>query len=192
MIPRLLSFVIWLPALLALSACASSPGDVAAEPAPTQVDSVEQIAPEPSSAAGEGIHSAQIGGPGTAPSTGGISMRVLWTISGYVFRSDFTGDKAAAEAMLFKPLDITDNSITFDGQTCQAVKFQQATQDAAAYLPGAWHTTPQELGIDDQQLQVFTTNCSLPGFGNYVRLGDARLIVPMDGVFYFFEPNRNY
>ena len=72
------------------------------------------------------------------------------------------------------------------------MSFQKETAKAAEYLSSAWKETPQSLGIDVQQLQVFKTNCSLPGFQEYMRLDDGRLIVPIDGVFVFFEPTRNY
>ena len=45
---------------------------------------------------------------GMTAHSGEVSMRVLWTVSGFVFGKDFTGDKQAAQALLFKPLDIND------------------------------------------------------------------------------------
>jgi len=118
-----------------------------------------------------------------------IRMRVLWTVSGYVQGKNSTLDEQAARALLFKPLDITDNEIIFNGQACQGVTFQKKTVAAGDYLAGTWQTTPQGLGIEDKELQVIQTNCSLSGFQQYMRLGDGRLIVPINGVFFFFEPN---
>ena len=118
----------------------------------------------------------------------GNTMRVLWTVSGYVIGKDSTWGEQDAKALLFKPLDITDTEIIFDGQPCKGVNFQQETVNAAEYLSSIWQSTPQTLGIEDQELQVFKTNCTLPGFEEYMRLRDGRLIVPMNGVFFFFEP----
>ena len=119
----------------------------------------------------------------------GISMRVLWTISGYVLGKGFAGDEQSVKAMLSKPLDINDTQIIFDNQVCHDVVFKEETVNAGEYLAKVWQTTPQELGIEDQEMRVFKTNCSFPGyFQEYMRLGDGRLIVPIHSVFYFFEP----
>jgi hypothetical protein len=119
---------------------------------------------------------------------GGVSMRVLWTISGYVLGKGFNWDEQAAQALLFKPLDINDTEIIFNGHACQGVIFQKKTVTAADYLANTWQTTPQELGIDVKELQVIKTNCALPGFKEYMHLGDGRLIVPINGAFFFFDP----
>ena len=122
----------------------------------------------------------------------GLSMRVLWTVSGYVRgRAAALGDEEAG-ALLFKPLDIDDSVIVFDGKTCKGVKFEKEQVNTAAYLKGRWDITPQALGLNDPQLQVVKTNCDLPGFKEYMQLNDRRLIVPINGVFFFFEPAVAY
>jgi hypothetical protein len=118
-----------------------------------------------------------------------VNMRVLWTINGYVLGKDAKLDEQAAKAMLFKPLDITSTEIIFAGKACQKVIFQVETVKAADYLAQVWQTTPAALAVTDETVQVFKTNCALPGFQEYVRLSDSRLIVQMDGVFFIFEPN---
>jgi hypothetical protein len=117
-----------------------------------------------------------------------ISMRVLWTVSGYIVSKGATWSEQDAKALLFKPLDINDTEIIFDSQVCKNVNFQQETLKAAGYLSTVWQATPKTLGIEDQEIQVFKTNCTLPGFQEYMRLGDGRLIVPINGVFFFFDP----
>jgi hypothetical protein len=133
-------------------------------------------------------------GPGTSPAdkAGGVSMRVLWTVSGYVFGKNPSWGEQEAKAFLFKPLDIKENEIVFSGQVCKDVTFQKETVDAAEYLADVWQTTPRTLGLDEQKLQVIRTNCDIPGFQEYMRLRDRRLIVPIKGVFFFFEPAVNY
>lgn len=120
------------------------------------------------------------------------SMRVLWTVTGYVIGDGAAWGKDEADGMLFKPLDVTDTEIIFDGQACQGLDFQRENAAAAAFLSNAWKTSPEELGIEAQEVQVIRTNCSLPGFQEYVRLPDRRLIVPMNGVFFIFEPAVSY
>jgi len=118
----------------------------------------------------------------------GTSMRVLWTVSSYIIGKDSAWGEQDAKAQLFKPLDINDTEITFAGQTCKNVNFQKKTVTASEYLSSVWQVSPQALGIQDQELQVFKTNCTLPGFQEYMHLGDGRLIVPINGIYFFFEP----
>ena len=139
-----------------------------------------QTEPSPNQSTPNGVY-------GVTPDSG-ITLRVLWTVSRYVIGNGSFWGEQDAKALLFKPLDMNDTEITFDGQTCKNVTFQQETVNAAEYLSSVWQATPQTLGIEDQELQVFKTNCALPGFQEYMRLGDGRLIVPINGVFFFFEP----
>lgn len=123
---------------------------------------------------------------------GGVAMRVLWTVSGYKMGHDPLWGEKDARAMLFKPLDITATAITFDGRTCRDVTFRQETLKTKDYLASVFHTTPQTLGIAEEVVEVVKTNCSLPGFGQYLRLKDRRLIIYLNGVFFYFEPVINY
>lgn len=122
----------------------------------------------------------------------GLSMRVLWTVSAYHMGKSAAWGKAEAQGMLFKPLDITASSITFDGQTCRNVTFETEIVDAAKYLAERYQTTPQTIGFEEKTLKVIKTDCFLPGFSEYMRLRDRRLIVPINGVLFFFEPAVNH
>ena len=119
---------------------------------------------------------------------GGVSMRVLWTVSGYVFGKNSAWGEQEAKALLFKPLDINETGIIFNGRVCKGVTFQKEMVNTAEYLDNVWQVTPQTLGIDEQKMQVIKTNCDIPGFQEYMRLSDRRLIVQIKGVFFFFEP----
>jgi len=123
---------------------------------------------------------------------GGVSIRVLWTVSGYVFGEASDMDEQEAKAFLFKPLDIKETEIIFNNQVCKGVTFQRETVNTAEYLEAVWQISPQTLGIDEQKMQVIKTNCDIPGFKEYMRLSDRRLIVPIKGVFFFFEPAVAY
>ena len=161
------SFVVCLVMIVVLTACGSSLG-------------------QNNSGEGENGTDAGVFTPEGSP------MRALWKVSSYIIGKNSSMDEASAQALLFKPLDITDTEIIFDGQSCQGVTFQQKTVNAVDYLADTWQTTLTELGIDVTELQVFKTNCSLPGFKEYMRLGDRRLIVPIEGVFFFFTPAVTY
>jgi len=119
---------------------------------------------------------------------GGVSMRVLWTVSGYVFGKNPAWGEREAKAFLFKPLDMNETGIIFNDQVCKGVTFQKEIVNTTEYLAEVWQITPQTLDIDEQKMQVIKTNCDIPGFRQYMRLSDRRLIVPINGVFFFFEP----
>jgi hypothetical protein len=118
----------------------------------------------------------------------GVSMRVLWTVSGYVMGKTSIWGENEARSLLFKPLDINETGIVFEGRACGGVTFKRETVNAVEYLNKVWHITPETLGIHENELQVFKTDCDLPGFQEYIRLRDNRLIVPINGVFFFFAP----
>jgi hypothetical protein len=118
-------------------------------------------------------------------------MRVLWTVSGYLYGRHSSINEDRAKELLFKPLDITDTEIIFNGRRCRISGLRQEWADAEAYLPDRWKITPKELGIDDRKIRVVRTDCDLPGFGEYILLRDRRLVVQIDGVFFFFDPAVN-
>jgi hypothetical protein len=122
----------------------------------------------------------------------GFSMRVLWTVSGYRVSGSATWGEGEARRLLFKPLDIDVTAITFDGRTCRDVIFKKETVKAKKYLRHTFHTTPQALGIEDAVVEVVKTNCDLPGFSEYMRLKDRRIIIHINGVFFYLEPAVNY
>jgi hypothetical protein len=122
----------------------------------------------------------------------GMTSRVLWSVTGYrVGPGAAWGEKEARE-MLFKGLDVTETSITFNGRTCDGVKFERETVETARYLKEAHRTTPGALEMTDGTTQVIRTDCDLPGFSEYMRLRDRRLIVPMHGVLFILTPVINY
>ena len=122
----------------------------------------------------------------------GLSMRVLWTVTGYVRGKTATLTDEEARTLLFKPLDMDNSFITFNGKTCNGIKFEREQTSAEGYLTGRWYTTPQELNLSDMEITVIRTTCALPGFGEYMQLKDRRLIVPINGVFFFFDPAVSY
>jgi len=122
----------------------------------------------------------------------GETMRVLWTVSAYHIVKNAVWGKTEAESMLFKPLDISTSTIIFDWQTCRDVIFKREIVDAEQYLAEKYQTTPQTLGLEEKTLTVIKTNCCLPGFSEYMRLKDRKLMVPINGILFVFEPTVNY
>lgn len=177
---KLFSLAAFLIFAAVIAGCGSIPGQaqvLPAEPSEVGPDIVESLPP---GSAPPAAH------PATIETM--ISTRVLWTVSGYVLGKDSAWGAEQARALLFKGLDITESEITFDDQICRGVTFDERQVNAGDYLARRWQTTPEQLGIPDGEIQVFATNCSLPGFQEYLRLPDSRLIVPIQGVFFFFEP----
>lgn len=122
----------------------------------------------------------------------GVSLRVLWTVSSFYITNNSTWGEDEARAMLFKPLDIGETFITFDGQTCREVFFTSETVDMAEYLMERYQVTPQILGLEEKTVKVVKTTCSLPGFNEYAPLSDRRLLVSIQGILFFFTPAVNY
>ncbi len=128
----------------------------------------------------------------TAQEGTGKGTRVLWTVSTYKIGFGGEWGENEARSLLFKPLDIRSSSITFNGQTCQGISFSSEPVDTNKYLAERYQATPQMLDILEETIQVIKTDCRLPGFSEYIRLMDRRLIVWIEGVFFVFEPTVNY
>ncbi len=130
--------------------------------------------------------------PDKAVVSSGESMKVLWTVLGYKRTDNATWTENEAKALLFKPLDMDSTSITFDQKKCTNVTFERKEVSASEYLKHHYNVTPQWLGIPDTNLRVIVTNCNIPGFAEYMRLKDRRLVIFLNGIFFFLEPNVTY
>jgi hypothetical protein len=120
------------------------------------------------------------------------SIRVLWTVNKYVILDKSKVSETEAQAFIFKPLDISEDSITFDGNTCSNVTFIEHDVNAKDYFSSNFHVVPQDIGIDDSPLKLVRTSCELPGFSEYFRLHNRKIVVFRNGVFLFFSPRVNY
>lgn len=127
-----------------------------------------------------------------ATSATGVSMRVLWTILDFHRGSYAALSEKEARTMLFKPLDMTTSSIVFDGQSCDDILFEKETVETKIYLQERFQVSPQTLGLEQETVQIIKTNCPMTGFSEFLRLQDRRLIVPIHGVLFVFEPALNY
>lgn len=125
---------------------------------------------------------------GAGASKRGEEIRVLWQVSGFLPGPEAAMGRAEAEEMRGRPLDIGQDRIVFGRQVCRGVSFKSTKERLHDYLERVYKVTPGELGVADEVITVITTNCSLPGFQEYVRLGDRRLMICVKGVFFFLEP----
>ena len=123
---------------------------------------------------------------------GSVSMRVLWTVSEYRLGTNAAWGDNEARKLLFKPLDITATTITFDGKKCSNVTFKRDTVKTKEYLDKFFHITPQKLNIADETVEVIKTDCNLTGFAEYLHLRDRRVVININGVFFYLEPAVNY
>lgn len=130
--------------------------------------------------------------PSVSPASGSASTRVIWMVSEYRVGKGAVWGEEEARALLFKPLDMSANTITFDGNQCGGVVYNKEKVNMKEYLDHAFHTTPQALGIDDVSAELVKTNCSLPGFSEYLRLKDRRIVTCINGVFFYFRPAVHY
>jgi hypothetical protein len=181
----LLYVMFWM--IFLISACSSptaNPTKIPPEP------TLQQVIPEIGSTATNSVPTEVNIMP--TPTEEIISIRPLWTVSQYILGPNATWSQKEAEDMLFKPLDIEKTGIIFNGKSCQNVTFQTESVIAADYLKSTYNTTPQALTLTDQDIEVVKTNCDIPGFQEYIRLSDLRLIISLNGVFFFFNPNVNY
>jgi hypothetical protein len=121
------------------------------------------------------------------------TMRVLWTVSDYHILDPNLISEDEGHALLGQPLDIDETVIVFEGQRCSNPSFQREQIDTQAYFASRFAPlSPNDLGIDDATVEVIRTSCSLPGFGEYLRLSNRRLGVFLDGIFLMFTPWVNY
>lgn len=122
------------------------------------------------------------------------TLRVLWTVSDFVIVDEETEEKRQeALKYLFSELDIDDDEICFNGQVCKGVRFEEEIVNIGNYLDEFWGVNSQMLGLlNNLDTRIITTNCPMFGFRSYMHLEDGRLIVPFEGVFYFFDPNVDY
>lgn len=84
------------------------------------------------------------------------------------------------------------DSISLGSKSCEGVSFEASVVDANSYLAARYGVDAAFLDVTDEKLTVVSTSCDLPGMREFVRLNDRRLIVLVDDVFFFLEPNVTY
>lgn len=115
--------------------------------------------------------------------------RTLWTVTDYFITKNSIHGDSQAQSMMFKPLDMSDTSITFDGRMCHVSEFEWITVDLGTYVQKSLSITVDDMGISDQKVEIIKTDCDIPGFSEIVRFADMRLMVVIDGICLFLEPD---
>jgi hypothetical protein len=121
-------------------------------------------------------------------SSGGVSMRVLWVVNEYRRLPGAAWSEDQARSMLFKPLDMGESSITFDGRTCDGLTFEKEEIDLTEYLSRLHAEAPALLKSEGERAILIRTQCDIPGFAEFLRLGDRRLLIQDGGVLLFLGP----
>jgi hypothetical protein len=110
----------------------------------------------------------------------------LWMSSGNIPGPVSAMSAADIDATMQKSADIYKDKIDFNGQSCPVSGYTITSQDAATYFQNMYQATLQQLGLSYQNVEVIKTNCSIPGFGEFVRTPENTLLVNIDGVFFVF------
>lgn len=129
-----------------------------------------------------------IGGEGRQFDT----LRVGWTVSEVRIFDRTKATEQEAAALLSRSLDIDETSITFDGKSCKNVSFEPQEVDAQNYLASRYGVAARDFGIESAMVQRVRTTCQLPGFAEYLRVPDRRIMVFRDGIALIFSPWINY
>lgn len=116
------------------------------------------------------------------------AMRVLWTVSGFKMTEKAAWDEARARQMLFKPLDMDDERLVFDGSICETPNLERSTVDADEYLGRTYGITSEWLGVESHAFQVLRSRCGISGFEEFIRLPDRRIVIHIAGIFFFLAP----
>lgn len=116
------------------------------------------------------------------------SMRVLWRV-GRVEQACTDGASCGGSFAPGTPLDITASSITFGDRSCTGVRFERSSASLADFL-GPECATPS--GLSPTAVTVFRSDCDIPGFAEYARLPDGRLLLRQGRCLVLLPPVRHY
>jgi hypothetical protein len=108
----------------------------------------------------------------------------IWKSSGNIPGPVSAMSAADIDAIMQKTTDIRQDKIDFAGQTCPVTHYTITSQDSASYFQDSYKTSLQQIGIDYPTIEVIKTDCTLPGFGEFVRTPENTLLVDIDGVFF--------
>ncbi len=111
-----------------------------------------------------------------------------WLVEAYKFGGVSAWAEADAQAVVGKTVEITTDSITFDGAACNGVSATLETFEAASYLDAQYRTSPETLGIEASTLNVINTSCNVDGFATILQLDDTTLVINLQGVFFWLIP----
>jgi hypothetical protein len=120
------------------------------------------------------------------------TARPLWSVSKYKVLPGFERYEQKASEMLFKPLELTESKIEFDGQNCFIKGLDTKVSMLDAYLEQSFGISSDYFDLVDQEVRVIRTSCQIPGFDEFIRLPGRRLMVITQGFCLFLEPVVTY
>lgn len=113
-----------------------------------------------------------------------------WTIADYRYGAMATMDEDdAAEDFVGQGLDMAENEIVFDGETCR-FEPKIAERDARDLFWGEFRVSPEFLGLTGTTVTEVLTGCAMPGFERYFDLPDGRRIIGYRGMLFILEPGQ--
>jgi hypothetical protein len=83
-------------------------------------------------------------------------------------------------------IDIRKDKITYKGQTCSVSGYTIKAQDTVQYFQTKYKVAANLFGLE-KTVEVIKTNCTIPGFGEFVRSSADNLIINLDGVFFILN-----
>lgn len=111
----------------------------------------------------------------------------IWVVNSYKLGNISALSEEEATAMLNKEASIDSGKITFDGNECPVTKIGEQEFQINEYLEPQYKITAEFLNISSPTIKVFTTDCTLAGFSEFIQLEDGSLVIDTDGVFFMLE-----
>ena len=109
----------------------------------------------------------------------------LWRITGFTLSPQAGMDKDEAKTWVGKTIRISQTSLDFEGKSCRITpEIKQI--ETGVFLAGM-DTTPNEMGITAEHLDLVKTGCDIPELETLLALPNGRFVLLNDGVFFFME-----
>ncbi len=116
-----------------------------------------------------------------------------WQLYSYAYGPVHAVTEEQANAQISKKALFTPTSITFSDQSCDNVTYTARYVNPADYLQQTYQAPPETIYLGQENMDIITTNCTIPGFSDIIRLTtihNTTLIINQDGVFYFMYQNN--
>jgi hypothetical protein len=116
-----------------------------------------------------------------------------WQLYSYAYGPVHATTEAQANAQISKKAIFAPTSITFGDQSCDNLSYTARYVNPADYLLQTYQAPPETIYLGQENMDIITTNCTIPGFSDIIRLStihNTTLIINQDGVFYFMYQNN--
>lgn len=116
-----------------------------------------------------------------------------WQLYSYAYGPVHAVTEEQANAKISQKAIFTPTTITFGDQSCDSVTYTARFVSPADYLQQTYQAPPETIYLGQENMDIITTNCPIPGFSDIIRLTtiyNTTLIINQDGVFYFMYQNN--